>query len=347
MFARRRLRGMTLTGIVLSVTIASSLMAMVFGALTNVTEKGYDTVCRNNLRQIATALEMYHQSFGVYPPDYPQGTWADCLLPALGGKEVFHCPADEVAGRNSYEPFYVLRREDDQSKFVIGCPRHGKHTIANVLFADKTSERLSVERVMWTPPGSTEPQELAPGEGVKGGKLSFADTSELTAVGPTGMMVVQSFRLSDGRLYSVVRVLDGEGGQVHAKVNKGSRFDVVTPGVVAGAEGTQYSVGNGLMGTENVSFVSCSAGRIYVASTDGKYQRLSAGSAVLAKTGLEEAPYHRHWHCHRVDPSDPNSTEFIWHRHGHAVKDHHGPYADYGTHAMTAYWQYLGGFPGP
>ncbi|MFH0962781.1 MAG: DUF1559 domain-containing protein [Planctomycetota bacterium] len=345
MSATKPLRGMTLTGVVVSLTITSALMAMVLAALSGVRDKANEAACLNNLRQIATALEAYHQAYDAYPPDYPQGLWTMDLLPFLSSPQVLHCPADKIPGRNSYEPFYVLRREDDQLKFVLGCPRHEKSGLSSILFADRSMGQLKVEPVLWQAQGSPKKVDLPLGEGVKGGKLFFADGSEVTASNALGIMALQSFRLSDGRLYSVVRVLDGETGPVQVKVHKGSLFDVVTPGVVAGAEGTRFSVASGLVATEPASFVSCTEGRIYVATADQKLRHLVAGNSGMMRTGLTRYLIHSHWHAHRLRPSDPTCDEFIWHCHPHAVKDHHPPYVDYGPHQVTDEWRYLGGFP--
>jgi len=54
--------------------------------------------------------------------------------------------------------------------------------------------------------------------------------------------LVESFRLPDGRLYSIVLIGPGAHGRVEVRVAPGSRFEVVTPSVIAGVRGTRFVV---------------------------------------------------------------------------------------------------------
>jgi hypothetical protein len=72
--------------------------------------------------------------------------------------------------------------------------------------------------------------------------LTFQDGS--TATIPSGMVVrlIQSFRMHDGRYYSLIGIGINETGTVDVQVTPGSRFEVVTPAVIAGVQGTRFRV---------------------------------------------------------------------------------------------------------
>jgi hypothetical protein len=75
------------------------------------------------------------------------------------------------------------------------------------------------------------------------GAFHFEDGSTVSvasATGGYGVTVVQSFRLPDGSLYTVVRI-KGDG-EVDVSVTPGSTFEVVSPSAIIGVRGTEFTV---------------------------------------------------------------------------------------------------------
>jgi len=61
--------------------------------------------CRDNLKQLGTALLMYLQDWNERLP--PASRWADALKPYVRHEAVWHCPQDRRPGR----PSYAMNRE--------------------------------------------------------------------------------------------------------------------------------------------------------------------------------------------------------------------------------------------
>lgn len=112
--------GFTLIELLVVIAIVSLLAAFLFTVVSTTRERGRETSCRSNLRQIGLAVAQYTQDYdGLYPyavdpfiaananqvdwlQPYPQFVAAaptlprfqDVLQPYLKSREVFHCPSD-------------------------------------------------------------------------------------------------------------------------------------------------------------------------------------------------------------------------------------------------------------
>ena len=84
--------------------------------------------------------------------------------------------------------------------------------------------------------------EVPPGASVGSGALQFADGSQCTIPAGMAVQLIHSFRLHDGRLYSLIGLDVNETGRLYVEVTPGSRFEVVTPAAIAGVQGTRFQV---------------------------------------------------------------------------------------------------------
>jgi prepilin-type N-terminal cleavage/methylation domain-containing protein len=87
--SRRPSRGFTLIELLVVITIIGILVALLLPTLANAKEQGNRTVCRNNLKQMHTAVALYVTSFGkgkLYPP-HTGVTFLDCLRGQCGGAD--------------------------------------------------------------------------------------------------------------------------------------------------------------------------------------------------------------------------------------------------------------------
>jgi prepilin-type N-terminal cleavage/methylation domain-containing protein/prepilin-type processing-associated H-X9-DG protein len=110
----QRVGGFSLIELMVVVGIIGVLASLLLSALSNAREKGLQTQCANNLRQLGIAQEQFVSEHHGYPfvgensnpPNgFPKEGWADALGPYAGGYRlntdrkpwqptgVFHCPA--------------------------------------------------------------------------------------------------------------------------------------------------------------------------------------------------------------------------------------------------------------
>ena len=109
------LRGFTLVETLVVIAIISALTALVFAALAPARDRGRQTYCTNNLRQIGVALRMYIADYdGVDPQIGVKMTHSELGLPPFNTEDNFfktyhleqaiYCPADHrhLPGTNRY-----------------------------------------------------------------------------------------------------------------------------------------------------------------------------------------------------------------------------------------------------
>lgn len=303
---RSKRRALSLTSVLVTVSIIAVLAGALTATLGRARSRAHEAVCANNLKQIALALEMFHQDHGEYPDDYPEGAWVEKILPYLDDKAVLFCPehgAEEDDGPeceiSSYASLYVKRGEFDghESRFILGCPRHRDRGLSGVLFGKKSVDTVTTDVVKWVSEDGVVLGEVAIGDTVMGdtalgGRLEFADGSVAELSEDLEVRVLQSFRQADGTLYSVIRVMDESVGTVTCTVNKGSKFDVVTPAIIAGAEGTAFWVRTWMDdgGAVHAEY-GITEGRIYVVDkANGKHSVISPDPIAQVAEGEAETP---------------------------------------------------------
>ena len=250
--------GFTLIELTVVGSIILVLAGLLLGAAQNARGLASDTKCLSNLRQISVALRLYMMNFDILPCDHPRADLARDLARFLGETEVLTCPMDRETPRRSYDPFYVSRRTDSSAQFVVGCPRHNGNRSAVNLMAESSVQYFDLAsvkftpgrrreriRTRWrkTPTGAASGAKLVkPGDAVSAGTLSFEDGSTLSVSGNGKVVLLQSFRKSNGVLYTIVRIVAGTEAEVDVQVTPGSQFEVITPAAIAGVRGTRFTV---------------------------------------------------------------------------------------------------------
>jgi hypothetical protein len=134
--------------------------------------------------------------------------------------------------------------------------------------------------------------------------------------GSYGCFLVQSVRLADGTLYSIVRVQDN--GTIDVQVTTGSKFEVVTPSAIVGVRGTQFTVATSSKGYEKGkhNFVSHNKGNLFVTKHYKSYINKIKNGGKTSKTTGNMAP-HSHYHTHE-------KGERHMHDHPSQNQAHHG-----------------------
>jgi prepilin-type N-terminal cleavage/methylation domain-containing protein len=233
-------RGFTLAELAITIAIMAIVTAMIVGNTQRMRRRYHATLCQSNQRQIGLALHLYynrHQSF----PRITDSTLREPLAKLLPEPQVFKCPRDDDSGSvDSYAPYYVCRTTPEMGDlFLLGCPRH-RSSVATF-----TNARATVSSLGTVTANGAKVDQAASEEGrtLANGALRFADGSVLSIAASEeeyGVTVVQSFRLADGSLYTVVKVRGD--GEIDVSVTPGSKFEVVTPSAIIGARGTAFTV---------------------------------------------------------------------------------------------------------
>ncbi len=125
-----RRRGFTLIELLTVIVIVAVLATLLASALSGARTRSSQAVCRNNLRQVALAVEMYMDDTGRRPRSLSRLSAKPSLLP---NPRVMLCPADPglkavaTAGRELTNQFWGNRVNVTQEPFTgnVGTPDEG------------------------------------------------------------------------------------------------------------------------------------------------------------------------------------------------------------------------------
>ena len=234
-------KGFTTVEILLMSCIGIVLAAMAVGAASRARAFSRSTVCLNNLRQISMAVENY------------QSDWKDCpfqlsdLYPGyLKETAVFKCPEDRLISTgtlpliNSYESFYINRdlSEEDPDELFLYCPRHFSGTKGIGVTIAYAASIMNNQSVTWNN------IEIPPGTEVTGGQFKFPGGIFALADNNLKVGVFGSAILPDGKTFSIIYIPEGTTGNLTVVNNSESRFEIITPSIVADADKTQFTLSN-------------------------------------------------------------------------------------------------------
>ncbi|MCP4252904.1 MAG: prepilin-type N-terminal cleavage/methylation domain-containing protein [Candidatus Scalindua sp.] len=331
LYYKGRNRGFTLTELVVTMSIVSVLASLAVVGVGKVNDTKRQTTCINNMRAISQALQLYYNDFRVFPDDgYPydvnDATLSTELASYLKDRSTFVCPEDNDTSSTgsfaSYDPYYIARNTTyGENELAIGCPRHRDASSSTSLFTSGGTEVTKTDTVLTNgqeiPPDGTTAQRTISSVN---DEMTFADgsTVKITSAGGVnyGCFLVQSVRLADGTLYSIIKVQNE--GDIEVTVNSGSKFEVVTPSAIVGVRGTHFNVTTTDLG--NLGFrthVSLTDGTVVLMDRDtGKTTTLTGGGGLI-KTGTVDQQMHSHPHWH----ADGTYHE---HSHGSVSNAHHG-----------------------
>lgn len=269
---QKAIRGFTLIEMLVTVAMIGILASFSGAIYLRARARSRTIHCLANQQQLTGALIAFYEDNSEFPKDGHCADLAIALSPyipwptghhnvALPG--VYFCPNDR-AGKlsNSYEPYYVRRKEPWGSDyFVLGCPRHedADGTYLNTLgmhgatYAD--AGRIMINGITVSAEAPVRSRSM--GSGV----MAFEDHS-IAMVDQSSdnlhVTALASFRLEDGRLYSIARI---EGnGETTFNVAPGSKFEVVTPVAIIGVRGTSFTVST----TEGQANVIVTSGSVHV-----------------------------------------------------------------------------------
>ena len=328
---KNRNKGFTLIELLVTIGIIGILAGIGVVTVGKIRATSQQTTCVNNLRGISQGLQLYYNDYMSFPEDgYPDD--GDDLYPLstdlagyINNKSTFVCPEDKdttsTGNFASYDPYYVARKGSyDNNELAIGCPRHRGAKNSTSTFSTGSTEITRVGTVLangqeMPPDGTTAQRTINSVKDV----MEFDDGSTVEVIdasgGSYGCFLVQSVKLADGTLYSIIKVQDN--GTIEVTVMPGSKFEVVTPSAIVGVRGTQFTVqtsSNGVAGYR--TDVILDFGIVVVTDREtGKVTTLKIGGTTSTTTG--NVPMHSHWHTHA-------NGERHMHNHPSQNNAHHG-----------------------
>ena len=95
---KRAKRGFTLVEICIVLAVVLILVALLFPVVGRMREKGRQTSCQSNIKQMNLALRQYvsdHDSF-----DASQDNWQEALAPYIKNNRIYECPSESRAGNS-------------------------------------------------------------------------------------------------------------------------------------------------------------------------------------------------------------------------------------------------------
>jgi prepilin-type N-terminal cleavage/methylation domain-containing protein len=326
-------RGFTLLELLVTIGIIGIIAGISTVSVGKIKGAKNQTACINNLRNISQGLQVYYNDYMKFPEDgYPDD--GDDIYPLstelasyINDKSTFICPEDSDATSTgsyaSYDPYYVARKGSyDSNELALGCPRHRGAKNSTSAFSTGSTEITSVGTVVdkdgqeIPPDGTTAERTISSVNDT----MTFDDGSTVTVTnasgGSYGCFLVQSVRLADGTLYSIVKVQDN--GTISVVVTPGSKFEVVTPSAIVGVRGTEFTVATSTNGFEigYQTVVTQSEGIVVVTDREtGNVSTLQTGGSTSTTTG--DMPMHSHYHTHA-------NGERHMHDHPPQNQAHHG-----------------------
>ncbi len=291
---QRRNKGFSLIEIIITMTIVAMLGGITAFVILKERTAFHQTTCMSNLRQISQGMQIYYNENGKFPQDgYPDDgndplPLSSELANYVTEKKTFICPEDDdpvrTANFASYDPYYVKRKDPyDTDKLLIGCPNHREAKKATNLLGAGATNITSIDTVLAN--GQEIPPDGTSGERVISNvndEMTFTDGSSVKIINSQagyGTYLVQSVRLADGTLYSIIRVEDE--GTLDVQVTAGSKFEVITPSAIIGVRGTRFTVET--VNTNNTTTVTLITGTVDVmdSKTGGEIE-LSIGGTTTA-----------------------------------------------------------------
>ncbi len=123
----------TLIELLVVIGIVALVSAALLPVFSQVREKGRQTVCLSNEKQLGAAFLMYAHDNDNYLPRDSNG-WAGAIFPDVKSVDVFHCPSDATSSQPPYYPVSYGVNADLWHVVALGADRHllAPHSMAEV-----------------------------------------------------------------------------------------------------------------------------------------------------------------------------------------------------------------------
>ncbi|MHB9024948.1 MAG: DUF4349 domain-containing protein [Armatimonadota bacterium] len=150
------------------VVVFAMIASTLFPVFAKAREKSRQSTCNSNIRQIATAVQMYLQDKGHYPD---ANSWVDATLEYVGSRKLYFCPSDASVTEGkisySYNAGLSYKREKDIASptdtpavwcplhrgFLVGfCDGHAKYYAGAKTIQDAMAQKIGNMSATWATP---------------------------------------------------------------------------------------------------------------------------------------------------------------------------------------------------
>lgn len=224
-------KGFSFIEVLIFCFISVILLTLIMGMLANSREFSRTMGCINNMKNITQSIEQFQGDWNRTP------RYLGELYPKyIVNRKVFTCPSDKETIGMSYEKSYIERafHEIDNNKIFLACHRHQKNKKTVAAYLSYAVDVGETQNVTWSG------VKAEYGKIYNGGKFDFADGTEVEILsGSVGLL--SSFVDNRDNIYSVIYIPNTQDTEIHIDKPSGSAstFEVVTPAVIAGIEGTK------------------------------------------------------------------------------------------------------------
>jgi len=298
-------KGFSLIEVIIFCFIAITLLTLLVGLAVNSREFARTVGCVNNMKTIAQAVESFQADNKTTPANL-----ADLYPLYVTNAKTFKCPADKTAESNSYEKFYIGRfiASEKSDNVFLACPRHHRKNKTVAAYLSYAVDIGRNKQVLW----SGTPAEF--GEVYTGGQLTFADgTTAKIESGKAGL--VSSFVDNSDKIYSIIYTPQATEGNITVTHSGDSKFEIITPAVIAGVEGTKFSVKTSLTDNNCSSDVDVTEGTVYVEDRSRDVTAITVqpnASLNVAVEAAEPAPSddEEKTYFYRIVPRKPHKIKY-------------------------------------
>ncbi len=282
----KRSRAFTVCELLVMVGLVGVLASLIFSGSIWIKARADLAVLTSRCNHLGTALQMHYQKNRSFPDAFPAHLEED-LSTYITDEAFFTCSANPAARSAPLNASYVTPVLTYKHAYVLGLDTRYDTDVSVVLFSNLTTD--VVEKLPLT--HNAEPFIL--GNRATGGTVEFASGSQVQLNDDTTATVANSFRLSDGTPFNVVKFDKGESGSAQLKAVDTDIIQLVSyAGIASMRGGIADAVSSTSQGTDQLSASTQSGevrliGRVLAgASTTEEEDAGGAGSGVSGRVNL-------------------------------------------------------------
>ncbi len=146
--------GFTLIDLLVTLSFVGLILSLTLTSVNTIRASGYDTTRKSEMKQLQTALELYHNDHNSYPTtrnvwygNSPMGGYEKEWVPNLAPKYISKLPSDPVYTPNAcggWGGTYLYRSNGTDYKLIDHCPQ-----VSNIASVSSSNPFYDPSRKTW------------------------------------------------------------------------------------------------------------------------------------------------------------------------------------------------------